>query len=89
MQKLVFAGMAAALVAFTGFAQSAEARCVRHGLTNTCRHMVRLHHPYRHFAAHRHAYPLYGYGYGGYRYGGYGYGSSYSPYDNYTHTGGE
>jgi hypothetical protein len=86
MQKIIVAGMAVALVAVTGFAGTAEARCARHGLTDTCRHMVRLHH-HRHFVAHRHAYPAYGYA--AYGYGGYGYGSSFSPYDNYNHTGGE
>ncbi|HEX3536299.1 MAG TPA: hypothetical protein VHU15_05995 [Stellaceae bacterium] len=79
MQKIAIAGIAVALLASTGFATTAEARCVRDGMTSTCRHMVRLHH-HRHFAAYRHAYR--GYGYAGYGYGGYGYGSSYSPYDN-------
>jgi hypothetical protein len=81
MQKIAIAGMAIALVAATGFAESAEARCMRHGITTTCRHMARIHHS-RYLAMHRHAYPAYGYGYGSpYGYS-YGYGSSYSPYDN-------
>ena len=83
MQKIMVAGTAVALLVGAGYAETAQARCVWHGTTATCRHIARIHH-HHYYAMHRHAYPVYGYGYptygygyyGGYGMSGYGYGSS-------------
>jgi hypothetical protein len=81
MQKALIAGATVALLVGAGFANTAQARCVSHGSTVSCRHLVRIHH-HRYWAMHRRTYPLYGYGYyGGYGLAGYGSFSSGYGYD--------